>query len=154
LPLGDINQTIRLTTDLAEASPVEVPIHANVASDVSIVGSPRVWDAEHGLLTLGVLKTSEEKTVQLFVMVRGPQRNEVKLEVTQVVPDVLDVRLDPRRARRQGNAVGHPLVITVPRGSRPVSYLGSTRETLGKIVIETTHPQAPKVPLYVRFAVQ
>jgi hypothetical protein len=154
LPLGDINQTIRLTTDLAEASPVEVPIHANIASDVSIVGSSRVWDAERGLLTLGVLKTSQEKTVQLFVMVRGPQRSEVKLTVGQVVPDVLDAQFERERARIQGNAIGHPLVITVPRGSRPVSFLGPTRETLGKIVVETTHPQAPKVPIYVRFAVQ
>ena len=154
LPLGDINQTIRLTTDLAEASPVEVPIHANVASDVSIVGSPRIWDAEHGLLTLGVLKTSQEKTVQLFVMVRGPQRAEVDLKVAQVDPDVLDVHFDREKARTQGNAVAHPLVITVPQGSRPVSFLGPTREALGRIVIETTHPQAPKVRIYVRLAVQ
>jgi hypothetical protein len=154
LPLGPINQTIRLTTNLAKALPVEVSLGGKIASDVSIFGSAGVFDRERDLLTLGVLSQAEEKTIRLFVLVRGPRRHEVLVDVGQVVPEVLDVSLGDPQPMNQGKVVRYPLVITVPRGSRPVSYLGSNAETLGRIIIETTHPQAPRIPIYVRVAVQ
>jgi hypothetical protein len=48
----------------------------------------------------------------------------------------------------------HPLTVSVPSGSRPIARMGFDREDYGRIVIETTHPDTPLLPLRVRFAVK
>jgi hypothetical protein len=154
LPLGRINQTIRLTTNLSEAPPVEVPLGGKVASDVSIFASREIYNADLNLLKLGIVRTTERKVARLSVWVRGPGREDVTIAVGEVVPDLLDVRLgEPKRVNR-GNVIMYSLTVTIPRGSPPVSRLGSEKGELGRIVIKTSHPQAPEIPIRVRFAVQ
>jgi hypothetical protein len=153
LPLGPINQTIRLTTDLPAAPPIVVSFGGKVASDVSIVGPSSEYDNEIGLLKMGVVPTTEEKSVRLFVLARGPNRDKLDLQVAEIAPDVLRVEIGPPKPMGD-KAVGYQMEITVPRGSRPVSCLGSEKGALGKIVLETSHPQAPRIPIHVRVAVQ
>jgi hypothetical protein len=153
LPLGPINQTIRLTTNLAGAPPILVSFGGEIASDVSIFGPAEYYDSEMSLLKLGVVATTEEKTVRLFVLARGPHRDNLDLHVGQVEPDVLRVEIKPPKPMGD-KAIGYQLIISVPKGSRPVSYLGSEKGALGEIVLETSHPLAPRIPIHVYFAVQ
>jgi hypothetical protein len=151
LPLGRFSQTIQLTTDLADAPPVEVSFEGSVTGDVSVFASSEVWNGH--LLKMGVVKTTEEKTVRLFVLVRGPHREGFELEVVRVVPDVLRVEVEPAKSISD-LVVKHPLVVTLPRGSRPVSCLGSEQGAHGEIVLKTNHPQAPEIVVVVSFAVE
>jgi hypothetical protein len=153
LPLGPIIQTIRVTTDLPDAPPVTVSFGGRVASDVSIVGDRSTFNPEHNLLNLGVISTTEERSVRLFVVARGPHREKLDLRVGQIAPDVLQVEVKPPKPMG-AKAVGYQLIVKVPEGSRPVSYLGPGKDALGEIVLETSHPAVPRIPLRVQFAVQ
>ena len=63
-----------------------------------------------------------------------------------------------KRSINDGAVLMIPMTITIPPGSRVVNRLGGKATELGaklgKIVIETTHPQTKQVLLYVHFAVE
>ena len=44
-------------------------------------------------------------------------------------------------------------MIEIPPGSPTVDCLGSEQGKLGEIILESTHPQVPKLRILVRFAV-
>jgi hypothetical protein len=48
-----------------------------------------------------------------------------------------------------------PLTIEIPAGAAPVNRMGGTNRTdYGQVVVATTHPDAPKLQVLVRFAVE
>jgi hypothetical protein len=62
--------------------------------------------------------------------------------------------LGPTSPLGDGTVYRTPLTIQIPRGSRPANFLGSKQSRLGEIIIETTHPQAPRLQLRVSFATE
>jgi len=153
LSLGSISQTIRLVTNLQDAPPLEVPVGGKIASDITISASRDLYDRERNLLKLGTVRRGEGTTVDMYVLVKGPHRQDVRVDVGQVVPDVLHVKIGERKEMNRGKVIKYPLTVEIHRDSRPVSHLGTRQGDLGKFVINTTHPQAGEIPIFVRFAV-
>ncbi len=94
LPLGPIRQTIRLTIDSGEGTattPMVVPIQGSIVSDISIIGSK--FQAEFGLLSIGIVKSAEGTTRKLTVLVRGEHRQAVRFDAQKVVPSWLKVSI-------------------------------------------------------------
>lgn len=148
LPLGPINQTIRLTTNLEDVTELEVPVSGLVISDVSILGG-RSFNDYNNELNLGLIRSSTGGSAQLHVLVKGPERHEVQLQVTEIDPaGVLEAELG--EAKDNGAVLVYPLTIRVPPGAAPISRLGSEA---GRVTIETTHQSARKIDLRVKFSV-
>lgn len=152
LPQGSFQQTIRLRTNLESDPAVVIPIKGDIASDITVAGSG--WDADLGLLAVGTVSSREGAQRRLILIVRGPHCREVKFKPVRVVPEFLQVQLGEPSPIGTGNVVQTPLVVQIPKGSRPANHLGSEQGKLGQILLETTHPQVPRLRILVRFAVE
>lgn len=153
MPLGSVQEQIRLTTNFDEPNHIDVPIQGTIVSDISIVG-PK-FQSETNLLRLGPVKAERGVRQQLYVIVKGPYRDAVSLSLGIVDPsDVLQVTLSDRMEVRGGRFHKYPLIIAIPPGSPPTIRRGTKVSRYGEIEIETTHPEAQKVRVYVDFAVQ
>lgn len=154
LPLGPINQTIQLTTDVPEASKFDVSVTGSVVSDIAIVGPPN-FDEDRELLKLGTVAQAEGARANLQILVKGPHRRDVRLAVKETDPkDALVVSLGKASPINDEAVFMYPLTIEIPKGAHPVDRLGSDQFKLGKIVIETTHPTSKIINLHVRFSVK
>ena len=97
---------------------------------------------------------------RLQLLVKGPHAATTEFSIAETDPaDVLQAKIDTENAASHNNGavLVYPLIVTIPPGSRPISRLGGKEGTgprFGKIVIDTTHPQAEQVLLRVRFAVE
>ncbi len=152
LPVGVFKQTIRLNTNLAGADQYSLDVRGTVVSDLAVVG--RDWDDEHSLLTIGTVSAKEEVSRTLILIARGPFRDQVKLKVAEVWPDLLKVELpSPQVVAGQGLRQ-QPIVIRIPKGTPPADCLGTETAKAGRVILETNHPRAPKVLIRVRFAVE
>jgi hypothetical protein len=154
LPLGPLNQTIHLKTDIEQAPELELPISGSVVGDISVVGTG-LFRQQVNLLTLGQIDGEKGIETTLRILVKGPHRHDVHLKIKEVEPsDVLAVQLGESVPINNGAVYMHPLTVSIPKGSRPVTRMGYDREDYGRIVIETTHPDTPLLRLGVRFAVK
>lgn len=153
LPLGAIRQTIRLTTNIEELDTLEIPVLGSVVSDISVLG--RNFDSHNNLLDLGLVKSSKGAKVKLFILVKGPYQETVTLTIGKIDPDdVLRVTIGDPIKNSSGKSLSYPLTIEIPAGSRAVNRLGSRQAKRGKILIESTHPTAKQIQLYVSFATE
>lgn len=155
LPPGPFQQRIVLRTNLKDYPTVVVPVKGVVTGEILIVGPG--WDDETGVLMLGSVSSREGAKRKLLIIARGPHSKEVEYKVEERVPEML--RVDEEALRRPtqvkgGDVTQAPLIITIPPGSPPANYLGPKRSDLGRITIETNHPQIPYLDVLVRFAVE
>jgi len=154
LPLGPINQTIQLKTNVPEAQQLELAVNGSVISDISIVG-PAQFSEKRSTLTFGTVERDRGAKATLRILVKGPRRADTKLTLQKVDPeDVLAVKLGEAQEINAGAVYMYPLQVEIPPGTRLVNRLGTDQAKAGKIVIETTHPTMKTVPIQVRFAVE
>jgi hypothetical protein len=154
LPLGPLNQTIHLKTDIEQAPELELPISGSVVGDISVVGAGS-FRQQNNLLIFGQVDRDKGIETTLRILIRGPHRHDVQMKIKETdPPDVLAVQWGEPVPINNGLVYMHPLSVSVPRGSRPVARMGFDREDYGRIVIETTHPDTPLLTLRVRFAVK
>ena len=154
LPPGPFRQTILFETNLQKHPTIDVPVTGTVGGEISIVGPG--WSQELGVLSIGTVDRREGAERNLLIVVRGPRRKEVKFKLAEVVPDLLEVdeaALSQPIETPGGAVTQYHLKIRIPPGSRPANHLGSRRNKLGRITIESTHPEIPRLLIYVRFAV-
>ena len=153
LPWGRVQTRILLTTNYPELAVVEVPFEAVVEGDVSVLG--KGWEPERQTLTIGAVNRREGAEVKLLLVARGEKRKETTFCVASVTPDVLQVKVGEAQALGQENQPWQtPLTITIPPGSPIADHLGGAQGKSGEIVIESNHPDAPRITIRVRFAVE
>ena len=151
LPPGPIHQKLLLQTNVASSPTLMLPIQGNIGGEIAVVG--RGWDPDTGILTLGEVSRRTGIERKLILVVRGPLRKEVEFKPMRVAPSVLKVSLGQRSEINSGAVVQIPLTIDIPQDSPPMNHLGSEQGELGEIILETTHPQVPKLRILVRFAI-
>ena len=151
LPLGNLGQTIKLTTNLQNTSPLTLPIEGRIVGDIMLVGAGAV--SEQNMIRLGDAKSAVGKTALLHLVVKGPHRDETKLTLTSVKPEgELQVELGAP-ATDNPLVTRYPLTVTIPPGAKPVTRLGTDEATAGVLRIATTHPQIKEIVILVRYAV-
>lgn len=154
LPLGSLNQMMRISVQAEEAALLEVPIRGLVSSDIVLTGSRRLR-SDTNLLVLGVVPRAEGIVVPIKLLVRGPYRDTVTPKISQVDPaDALQARLGPVTRIAEGKIHEYELTVEVPKNAPTVNRLGTDQAKAGKIVIETTHPHVKQVQIEVRFATE
>jgi hypothetical protein len=154
LPLGPINQTIQLKTNVAEVDKLELEISGSVVSDISIVG-PSQFVEKHSVLIFGIIERAQGAKATLRILVKGPYRKDVDLWVKEIDPaDVLKATLGEWQEINAGAIRMRPLEIEVRPGSRLINRMASEQAKFGTIVIESTHPSVKTIPIKVKFAVE
>ncbi len=157
LPIGSINQTLVLHTNIQQDGGLEIPITGSVVGDISVVGFEG-FDSSKNILTLGLVKKGQGEKARLHLIVRGPHRDEVELSVDQEQVDPADVLMvqigKPVDIGQAKTARMFPLAIEIPPNSRAVNCMGKKREDVGKIIIRSTHPTTKSIEVFVRFAVE
>jgi hypothetical protein len=152
LPIGPLSQTVKLTAKTDTEHEIELPIRATVAGDLSLFG--KSYDANSATWSLGVFKASEGCERELFLLIKGPHREDVQVSVGEVDPaDVMKVAVGEREALSTGRAIKVPIRVTIPPGTH-ASRLGTAQSPAARLVLETTHPTSKRIPLTVRFAVE
>ncbi len=152
LPVGAFRQTITLKTNYPESPAIELPVQGNVGGEIAIVG--KGWNQRAGVLSLGSIRSREGAKRQLFIRAGGPDSKDVTYKPVETYPDLLRVTLGKTTQIEGGEVSLTPLIIEIPRGSRPANHMGLDEEQLGRIILETTHPQARQLRMLVRFAVE
>ena len=157
LPLGMIQQTIRLDLQLGEAMEkvsVEVPIEGIIDSDVSIVGPG--WEQGLSRLSFPAVSSAKGATRKLFVLLRGDRRHEVAIKTGKIDPSWLKVTLgEPSELKSgDGGVTQVPLTIEIPPGMPPVNHLGTDQGKYAEVVLETTHPQVSEIRMNLRFVIE
>jgi hypothetical protein len=151
MPMGTIDQELRITTNLADAQPISLPVRGRVSSDISLIGGKVV--SEQNMINFGTLPAGEGAKVSAFLLVKGPHRDDVQFKIKSIEPDNLQVTLDPPQG--QGTQViRHALRVEIPAAAPSVNRLGTDVAPYGAIVLETTHPDVPELTIKVRFAIE
>lgn len=150
LPLGPVQQTIRVVTDVEGVAPVEIPLTGAVESDISIIG--RGWSRE--VLNLNVVSRGVETKRTLLLNVKGAHRDTVEFSVAEVDPAQLVVSIGEGTSSSDGKVRQFPLTITVPADFPAVNRLGTAQGPLGEVRLKTTHPVQPELVIRVKFAVE
>ncbi|NLE37028.1 MAG: hypothetical protein GX621_03290, partial [Pirellulaceae bacterium] len=150
---GPFLQTILVRTSLSEAPRIEIPVKGKVGSDISVVG--RDWDENRQMLRLGVLDPAEDAERTLLLVVRGRHRQHVDFEVAEVFPPgLIQAELDKESGTKKGIAIRVPLKIRIPKHGGSANYLGSGQSPVGHVLIETTHPEIPRIKIPISFAIE
>lgn len=151
LPPGPFQQKIVVKTDAADAPTVEVPVRGTISSQISIIGQG--WDDERQIVSLGTIRSQAEVERTLRILIRGADRQQVKIELLEVKPDFVEVTVGKPTEGQGVQVVQIPLTIRIPKGTRLANYLGPDESQMGLIVLKTTHPKVPELRIFVRFAV-
>jgi hypothetical protein len=149
--IGPFVGSLKMKTNLKRAPSIEVPIYGSVKGDISIFGTG--WNEPSGVLRLPATASAEGSTTRLSVSIRGEHAKTTTLKVESVKPEELKVTLgDPKVIR--DNLVQTPLIVEIPKGTRPVVMMGEDQGGEGEIVLSTTHPETSEVRLRVTFTVK
>lgn len=152
LPSGPFEQTIRLTTDDPAAPAVDLPIRGYVVSDISVAGPG--WDSQLNLLDLGTIDKRKGLRRNILVVARGPHRENVRFELTEVRPAFVRCEIGVPRAVNNGATYQTPITIEVPKDSPAVSFAGPKSSELGRIVFRTNHPDVPEFKILLSLTIE
>ncbi len=154
LPLGPINQTIRIRAQIDKEATVHVPILGQVESDIIIASSPQ-FEPRKNLIRFGALKKGQSGKAVLQMYVKGAHRRDTNFSVGKIEPEgYFRVDIGPPHELNGGKTLRYELTIEIPAGLPPINRFGSSLVKYGRIVLETTHPQTKQVPFDVKFLVE
>ncbi|MEY4179784.1 MAG: hypothetical protein RLY70_3358 [Planctomycetota bacterium] len=155
LPLGSLLQSVRINTTDSANSAMELPIRGQVVSDVSIL-SGRNFDSQTNILTLGIVPQAKGAKATLPLLIKGPLRDSVEVSIERTDPEkTIVATLGMPKSINDGAVRMVPLTVEIPAGAMPVNRMGgANREDYGRVIIATTHPEAPRLQVLVRFAVE
>ncbi|MDP6445152.1 MAG: DUF1573 domain-containing protein [Pirellulaceae bacterium] len=147
---GPFNQTLHLVGNM-EPKMLQVPIQGNVVSDVSIIGGKN-FVGKKQVLNWKVISRATGAETKLYVLVKGAKRDGIDVKIASVHPDVVKVKLG--ESKKSAKVTTYPLEISIPRGAPQMNHLGSEQGKYGRIIINTNHPDAERLVVWVRFAIK
>ncbi len=152
LPLGPINQTIRIEARVDRDVTVHLLIGGQSDTDIVIAGPN--YDSRRNVLSLGALGPGDSVHAVLHVFVHGEHHQETTLSVGELdPPGYLQVSIGQPRELGNGKTTSHQVTVEIPAGLKRINRLGGTHADYGRLVLKTTHPAIPEIPIQVRFAV-
>ena len=152
LPLGALDQTVWLKTNLEDSPLVPVHFQGTVVSDIAIYG--KRFDRTANILNIGRLSRKDGFRAELRILVRGEHRQTTKFQVASVDPkDVLEVKVRSSANVGTGKTVQHILEVVVSKEAPLISRLGVGQGKTGQIVLSTTHPESKKIVIKVPFEI-
>jgi hypothetical protein len=148
LPQGDFDATISVTTNQS-SEPLTVKVIGNIATDILLMG-PNVM-RERSLVGLGAVSQKDGKKQTIFLIVKGPNREDTKVEIDSVEPAVDFSAKLGEPIRDSAKTIRYPIAIEVPPGAAPVTR---GEGNYAKIRVRTTHPEIKEMEIKVRYVVK
>jgi hypothetical protein len=131
----------------ADSRMLAIPVNGKVLRRLSVYGN---GINAMGIVNAGVLDAGQGARLKLMMKVRDTDP-ELALERIEVVPDFVQVSVEPHETLARGQSTGlYYLNVEIPRGAPECSYLGAYQ---GHIKLLTTHPRLPETELKLEFAV-
>jgi hypothetical protein len=148
LPQGDFDATISVTTNQS-SDPLTVKVIGNIATDILLMG-PNVM-RERSLVGLSAVSQKDGKKQTVFLIVKGPHRENTKVEIDSVEPKVDFSAKLGEPLRDSAKTIRYPIVIEVPPGAAPVTR---GEGNYARIHVKTTHPEIKEMTINVRYVVK
>lgn len=153
LPLGKINTAIKASFSLEdEEIEAVIPLGGIVSGDLMLVGQK--WDRSSNVLRLGNVSGQTGLNTKIFLTAKGEFRDKVQPRVVEIVPEGLDIKIEPPSQIGGGDVVRIGIEIQIPPGAPPANNLCTETAKPGYILLETGHPKTPtlKIPVCVAIA--
>jgi hypothetical protein len=150
LPIGSFEQGIQITTNQNEQTALTVNVYGNVVSDILLAGPSVV--ADRLLVSLGTRSRDEGVMHTVYLLVKGPHRDDTQLKIDSYEPTVEFAARLGEPLRDNPKIVRWPLTIEIPPGATPVSHL--SEGAYGQIRLSTTHPAAKELTIKVRYGIK
>jgi hypothetical protein len=149
LPIGTINQSLKIATNQNRDAPITIRIFGDVASDVVLFGPGA--DAQRLLVELPTFARATGHKQTVFLFVKGPYRDETELRIASVEPQTEFTATLGEPNRDNAKRVRYALTIEVPPNATPISRLSTG--AFAQIRIATTHPDVKELTIKVRYVV-
>ena len=115
LPMGLIDQTLRIAAEVGKAVEIHVPIKGQVVGDI-VLAAPQ-YEASLNLLRFGALPRNRSAKATIHMFVRGDYRHDTKFEVARVEPaGYLKVNIGPGQELNNGKAIKYDVTVEIPPG--------------------------------------
>jgi hypothetical protein len=152
LRLGKTLQHITLSTNYEGIENLVIPVEINVVGDITLMG-PKVRPGTTTVV-LGTVDQKEGLTHTVYLLVKGPHRDQTAPEIVEVVPsDSLRATLgEPLTDSPTVKRI--PITLKIPKGALRGNFLGTSDSKTGRIVLKTNHPQVKEIVIPVMFLVQ
>ena len=150
LPLGPLTHMLRLTTNLKNRDPLEIPVMGTIVSDVTIAGSG-VY-ADKLLLSWGNLEQGQAHQKTIYLLVKGPYRNETELRIESIQPSGELTATLGEPLRDNPKVIRYPLTLQMPETVLPV--VRNSDETYALVKFAIKHPQVNEMTVRVRYTVK
>ena len=100
---------------------------------------------------IGRIRPDESLTARAYVVLKGEQRNNTKLQIGEVVPDgVVKASLgDPKES---GTMMLYPLELEFIPSAESVERTGKNKDDYGTVWIESDNPKVSKMRLALKFS--
>lgn len=152
-PLGPFEQTLKVTTDPPYKDPLQISLKGQFVGGLRIIGP--AFDSERQFLEFGEFSSISGKEAKLNLLVKGEnaQEVEVSFDAAESDPaDAFEVEFGEKRVLGNGNAM-IPFALRAKPGLPNMVRVGTATQPLGKVILKTTHPDYPTLPIWVRFSV-
>lgn len=152
LRLGRTLHHLTLSTNYEGIENPVIPIEVNVVGDITLMG-PKVRSATTTVV-LGTIDQKEGLTHTVYLLVKGPHRDQTVPEIVEVAPgDSLQATLgEPLTDSPTVKRI--PITLKIPKGALRGNFLGTSDSKTGRIVLKTNHPQIKEIVITVMFVVQ
>lgn len=151
MQMGMIDQAVKVVFDDPDITPIELPIRAQITSDIVLSG-PNL-SADRSSFELGNIDSNVGKKITAYILVKGENRDKVELELGNVTPgESLRASIGTPTRGHSKNA-RWPITIEVPVGAKPVNCLGGVTGRNGRIHILCKNADRQEFSLKVAFAV-
>lgn len=148
LPQGDFEDTLNITTNQG-SEPLTVKVIGNIATDLLLMG-PNVF-RERSLVNLGAIPQKVGKKHTVFLLVKGPHRDDTKLKIESIEPTKEFSATLGEPIRDTPKTIRYPITIEVPPGAAPVTR---GEGSFAHVRVTTTHPEVKDVDIRVRYVVK
>jgi hypothetical protein len=149
LPLGQLQQTIQISTNFNPDATYDIPVYGSIVSDISLAG-PHA-SSETMTVDLGSFSGRQGTKATVFLVLKGAHRDSTALKIASVTPAAELSASIGEPVRDNPKIVTYPLVFEVPPGTSPVSRMSSGSRM--EVRVETTHPQVKEVVVHIKYAV-
>lgn len=148
LPPGPFKRRIRVMTNIEGLEELSIPVEGMISSEISIFGSG--WSSKRGVLRFGTLG-KEKATRRLLINVGGLNPQDVELEVADVKPEFVKVRLEEKTSPPTSRIAVTPIDIEIPEGSPPGNYRDPKR--YGHIRLKVTNASVSELVIKLEFLI-
>jgi Protein of unknown function (DUF1573) len=147
MQLGRLRQQLVLHTNLADSPDLYIPIEGSVDSDISVTGAQ--YEPELGILNFGSVSRGKGEQRTLLILIRGEHRHDFKVSIASCSPALVEAKLGDPVDLNNAAVVKIPLTVKIPPGSPSVNHMIER----GKILLDTNHPDAKQLRVWLQFAV-